>query len=148
MIADETTRYALRQALIDSQSSQRAWAKRKGLPHGTSNDCLLRKPMSRRRENTLRSALGLPETYTRSVNIHPETEGVVKRPGYGKKRGYVEFKIRVTPQEAEAIRAYLAVEGYGSFSEWWHRSEQVDQMVSTPDTEYPVEPNLRGQAGR
>lgn len=58
MIADETTRDALLAALCDK--SQRAWAKEHGIPHGTVNDCILRKPMKLRRENMLRTALGLP----------------------------------------------------------------------------------------
>jgi hypothetical protein len=130
---DDSTRRALIEAIGDY--SQASWAKRNCPPDmkqpsftALVNNVLLRKGVSEHRENLLRAILGL-EPVARTPVILRSTERVVKRPGYGKPRGYVEFKIRVSPEEAEEIRRAYTYLGYRSFSEWWNRTYQRSDLV-------------------
>jgi hypothetical protein len=130
MIADETTRDAL--LAFKGELSTRATARRLGVLSSTVNDVIHRNAMSLKRENPLRIALGLEPLTDERVTLK-SSQRVVAKPGYGKKRGYVEFKIRVSPEEAEIIREMLDVAGYRSFSEWWRESKQLAQMAWQAD---------------
>lgn len=121
---DDSTRRALLAALADRRHY--AWA-RANRPDGWSaarfaalvSNVMLRKSVSEEKENILRGVLGLEPVYRTSVVLR-STERVVAKPGYGRPRGYDEFKIRVGHAEADEIRRRLADGGWPSFSAWWH----------------------------
>lgn len=125
---DESTRTALKAAIGDR--TQLAWAKANRPETWTVrrfaslvSNVLLRKGVSEGKENLLRDILGLEPIYRTPVIVR-SNQKVVYAPGYGRKRNYEEFKIRVSPDEAEIIRQWLAEGGWDSFSEWWKYSGQ------------------------
>lgn len=128
-ICAASTREALRVALRTSPSNA-AWARAHGVPPVTVSDCLRRKAMSVRRENTLRVALGLPVIDREQVTISSE-ERVVRKPGYGPRRSYAERKIRIPPAEAEQIDHALYLLGFDSFSAWWIATGMSRRLIST-----------------
>ncbi len=126
-VCDESTRDALVAALRESGKSQRAWARWHEASVSAVNDCLRRKSMSEKRENKLRWSLGLPPIYRTQVTLR-DTERIVKKPGHGKKRNYVEFKIRVSPGDAETIQDRINCLELRSFNHLWDVSGWMDEL--------------------
>ena len=104
--------------LLQRFPSQRALSRHLGLKPVTVNDLLLGKPMSDERLNEVRDRLLLPRVERTPVLLDTANEYVSRKSG-GRKRSYVEFKVRAHPIVAEYIQAEIEASGCKSFSEWF-----------------------------
>ena len=93
------------------------WARKNGLHPATVHAALHGRPMSARRENTVRAVLDLPPTFCEMVAIIPGRQYVATRtaPRDRKRRA-----ISLSPDEAAALDALIKERGYRSFNEFWH----------------------------
>lgn len=112
---------ALLRAAIDRDydGKQRRFALAHGIPAVNISDCLRGRPMSPRRLNPIRRALGLPDVTARPrhVVIDAERERVVAKPGHGRKRRTARLTITASHEEKLLWRA-LAREAGQSLSEF------------------------------
>lgn len=108
--ATDETRRELRRALAASPS-RRAWA----LAHDVSpvdvSDCLNRRPMSAKRENRLRAAMGLPVIRFQTIDIADNQRVVTITPPRTNKRR----AATMTPQQAAIADEMARRAGYRSW---------------------------------
>lgn len=126
----EETADLIRRMMRFRRMSQREIARYLNVSVGSVSDCLLGKPMSDNRLNTLRLALSLP-LVRRKKALLSEGEFVSRQQG-GKERGYVSRQVRLTPEEAAWIDACVKEMGFRSFSEWFRRVSLPDFMQDAP----------------
>lgn len=124
--ATAETRRALRRAI--GGGTPYAWAIANGIKPGTVYDCLSStQPVSARRENVLRLALGLPPIQYERIEIEPSRQKIV---AIQKPRPYRTRQLRLTPDAADALDSFVRRAGYRSFNHWWQSLSPLDTYSS------------------
>lgn len=111
--ATAETRRALCAALAEYESAS-AWARKNGARRVDTSDCLNDKPMSARRENRLRVALGLDPLRRQLVELAEGQRVVNVTP----KRRNKRRAFTVTPDEAIRMDVGARKRGYRSAGAW------------------------------
>lgn len=124
--ATAETRRALRRAI--NGGTPYAWAIAHDIKPGTVYDCLsTTQPVSARRENVLRLALGLSLIQYERIEIEPSRQKVVS---IHKQRPYRTRQLRLTPGAADALDSFVRRAGYRSFNHWWQSQSPLDTYSS------------------
>lgn len=122
--ATTETRRALCAALADYDSAS-AWARRHDARRVDVSDCLNSKPMSARRENRLRVALGLDPLRWQWVELAEGQRIVTTTPPRRHKRR----AITVTAEEAAKLDETARRHGFRSVGEWVKSQLLQDTLV-------------------
>lgn len=124
--ATADTRNRLRAAI--GSGTPYAWAIAHDVKPGTVYDCLSKtQPMSARRENIIRRALGLAAIQYERVEIEPARQKIVT---IQKPRPYLTRQLRLTPEAASRLDSMVRRAGCRSFNQWWHRQFCLDTYLS------------------
>lgn len=100
--------------VLASYDSASAWARAHGARRVDVSDCLRNKPMSARRENRLRAALGLDVLRVQLVELEEGQRVVTVTPPRCHKRR----AVTVTVEEAEKLDAAAKRLGFRSVGAW------------------------------